>query len=61
MSLQLDRSAELQKEAAQTYLSCDSQVAGRVNDSNSFHRMSAKVPKKCMIKQLPPKDRFSAK
>lgn len=27
------------------------------NESSSFHKLSAKIPKKAMIKQLPPKDR----
>jgi hypothetical protein len=27
------------------------------NENTSFHKMSAKIPKKAMIKQLPPKDR----
>jgi len=36
-------------------------MAKSLHESANFHRMSAKIPKKAMIKQLPPKDRFSSK
>lgn len=45
---------DMQREMAAYKTSQDIPVK---SESSSFHKLSAKIPKKAMIKQLPPKDR----
>ena len=35
------------------------QSSKNLHENNNVHRMTAKVPKKAMMKQLPPKERFA--